>query len=959
MALHLVVGAAHAGKSTYITREARAVVQRGERACLLLPSDPDVFRAVMDAAAHSPVGLEISTFDGFLDGVWEQHGDGRTIASPSHRRAVLEESVRLWQPHSIGIPSGSPGLVRLLASLVQRAGESAVPLDASTFGDGPASDLARAIAIYQRLLHAAGFIERTEAHRLAVASIGRVRLPALVAVDGFTSLTPAQEAAVMAAAVHTELFVSWVHSEAAPATSGAAMQLGRLERAGGLRVPLTEPKAADGELSRIAGALGTVGDTAISADGAVSFSEAWGSPAEAARVVREVQDAIEAGTPPGEILVVFRDVAPYLHEIRRALSEAGVPAEFDVRLPFGSTPLGRTLLLALDIDALEHHALMDLLRSPYSPASHQLTDEFDARERSRRGGHRPAAAAERWFYEREPKTAFFIRSIRRARARPGDAGGWYRLLSEMIASAQSGGLSSEHDITLNAATARTFIDAIEALAAVSAASRPDSVRSVLEGGTVAVGTSGHPQRVQVAGAERARTRRYRCVIVGGLRDGEFPRAAGEDALSDPSVVAAFATAGIDVQTRSGLDEERLLFYQVVTRATERLVLSRQTHDAEGRPLRGSVFVEELLDLYRDPDTREYFAGEPPVRRLGLDAYADQPEAPKSRRRALRGTTSRGGRSCEPAVTEARRRATRRVPALSVAAQRMAAGRQAFSASDIEAYLKCPYLWCMQRLVKPRELDERLDAAAAGRLAHEVLSRFYEAYSARTGRSRVTEDVLAEALIVHDQVAEERLALVRPSNAIEAVTCRKVIQRTRSTIEADATFLPGFAPMYHEWSFGMEPEGEPEDLGGFAIAGRVDRIDSDGTRIVLTDYKSGTISTGHGAARLDDEGLVQLPLYAVVASRRLGQEVAGAVYRSLRGGKPRGFVGCDIAGPQFVSTDVVTADELRGHVERGIASAAEAVSRMRGGDISPDPRGGTCPPYCPAGAFCDRWRPGRG
>jgi len=266
---------------------------------------------------------------------------------------------------------------------------------------------------------------------------------------------------------------------------------------------------------------------------------------------------------------------------------------------------------------------------------------------------------------------------------------------------------------------------------------------------------------------------------------------------------------------------------------------------------------------------------------------------------------------------------------------------------------------VQRLVQPRELDDRLDAAAAGRLGHDILRRFYDVFPERTGSARVTVEQLEQARETHDEVAGECLASTRIQTAVEAVACRAVVHRTRRMVESDAHFLPEFAPFHHEWSFGLDEDDAPEDLGGFGLVGRIDRMDSDGHRIVLMDYKSGTIEAEHGAARLDAEGLVQLPLYATVASRRLHLDVAAGVYRSLKGGKPRGLVREDVGCSSFVSNDIVPAQEMAAYLEHGVQRAREAVDRMRHGDIGPDPRGGQCPAYCPARSFCEGWRPGRG
>lgn len=961
MALYLAVGAANAGKTTYVLEQARSVVRSGERVRLLLPGDLDVSRAIMATAHDMPVGLDISTFDDYLNDIWAHHGDGRVIASPAHRLAVLEESVIRWKPVTASVRPNSQGTLRLLSRVVQRCAEAERRIDPGVFRGTVAHDIASLAAIYQQLLNAAGFIERAEAHGKALQLLGHVRLPALLAIDGFTGLTAAQESFAVEAAGHATVIISLVHDATVPATSGATAQVERLVAAGAEPMTFARGEQGDPELTRISTSLGRVGDGSVTAGGAVVLCEAWGSSAEAARVAREVQDAERAGIPLGSIAVVYRDVAPRMQELGRAFAEACIAVEFDTRVPFGSTPLGRALLLVLRLESLPHNELMDLLRSPYSAAAHSDLDAFDASERGHRETRSARKAALSWFSRQPSPTAAFLRCAEWEDPRASGekkVSALFKLVSEMIANARRGRDAAAHHLVLDAGAARVFIDAAEALAAAGSLNA-GTLHAVLDQSTVAMSSTDDPDRVQVMGAERARARRYRCVILAGLRDGEFPRLAGESALSDPGLLSEFARAGVDLGDRSGIEEERLLFYQVITRATERLVLSRQTNDENAKPLRGSVFIDEVLDLYRDPVTRCYFAGEPPVRRLGLDGLAEHPDAPLSERRALRAAALSREESGDERLSEASRRAEDARHGLSEAAKRSASQRTSFSASELEAYLKCPFLWCVQRLVQPRELDDRLDAAATGRLAHDIMKRVYEVFAERTRNARVTEQSMAEALAIHDEVAAECLALIRPASAVESALCRGVARRTKQLVAADATFLPGFVPLHLEWSFGSGPEGAPVDLDGFALSGRIDRLDSDGKRVVLTDYKSGSIAAEHGAARLDSEGLVQLSLYAAVVTRLLDLEVAGGVYRSFRGGKPRGFVRDDIGGPMFVSTDVMSSTNLRHNVERGIARAREAVVRMRSGDIAPDPLGGTCPRYCSAAPFCEKWSPGRG
>jgi hypothetical protein len=129
-------------------------------------------------------------------------------------------------------------------------------------------------------------------------------------------------------------------------------------------------------------------------------------------------------------------------------------------------------------------------------------------------------------------------------------------------------------------------------------------------------------------------------------------------------------------------------------------------------------------------------------------------------------------------------------------------------------------------------------------------------------------------------------------------------------------------------------------------------------LVVTDYKLGAVDQRRAIGAFEKEGIVQLPLYAAVAARRLGLSVAGGLYRSVRASKPRGFVRTDLASPAFVRTDVVDADAIDSCLAFAIERANAAVAGMRSGDIHPEPRGGVCPPYCAARSHCAEWRGAR-
>lgn len=959
MPLELITGPANAGVTTAIRSRVVDCARTCRRALVLVPSSPDVSRATRELSTQVTLGVEVRAFDHYLDGLWSALGDGREIITAAQRLVVLEESVKSGiQPSSPLVTSG--GLVRTLARVVQRAAES--PRARGTHDPGGiAAELLRCLDKYEALLDSAGFIERGEAHRLAVARAAEHESAALIALEGFSGLTRAQEQFLVQASARTLVVVGLTYSPDAPATWGGRALAERLAAIGEVRAqPARDDRAVPLELQRVERLLGAGGSATVAAEGALVVSEAWGEESEAARIIREVQDARAMGLQPGQIAVVYRDGATHLPALRAALDEACIQAEYDLRVPMRATGLGRALLLLLAACAPtgSYGQLLDVLRSRYGPGSERTLDELDAYARQHRA--RDVRAAEAWLRRHDPACASFLTDARAARKETGSTRSerrWFRVTSDMMRRAHHGRGVAEADLALDAAVARMFIEAVRSVNALGVESGAgEALAAALGDASVALTTNDRPDHVQVMAAERVRGRRFGCVILAGLTAGEFPRRTGEDALTAPTIALALERAGIDVTPRSDLSAERLLFYLAATRATDRLVLSWQSHDADGNPLRRSVFLDELMDLYVDPSTGEYYAGAPPHHVLGLQGAAECETGPDTTRRRLR--TAAAADAAGPPLEEARRRAARRADTVSEAVKRATAGREVFSASEIESYLQCPFRWFVGHVVAPRELDDRLDAASMGTLAHEILRRFYDAFTARSGRERVTRDALELARSVHAEVAGALAASVEAASAAESAAIRAVIRRTRSVIEADADLLPGFVPQHREWSFGLDDENLAEPFGTFSLRGRVDRIDVGAGLLVVTDYKSSALDAGRGVARFACEGLVQLPLYAEVASRRLGLAVGGGVYRSIKGGKPRGFVLDALADTQFVRTDVLGAPEVSDMLADAVVRATEAVERMRAGEIAPAAPASACPVYCPARQFCAEWREGR-
>jgi ATP-dependent helicase/DNAse subunit B len=959
--LAVVTGAANAGKTGVLYAAIRSAVASGLDCALLLPSDPEVRRAEREFAHESSaLGITIAQFDRYLSGLWNLIGDGRAIVQSTQRVLAVSGALSHANLTVLARSASRPGFARLLESLVQRAGES-LSLDGAR-AQGASSEAARELLglvdSYALILKENGLIEPTEAHRLLAEALTAHDLPRVLAVNRFANFTPTQKRILMRAArLGTDVLVGLTWVEGHPATAASNSDVAELIAIEGAR---HEHVAAElegsAELQAIRDGLFRGAGVVERPEpaGAVSLSEAAGTAGEAARITREIQELVISGRDYCDIAVIFRDIERHHARLAAAFREAGVPAEFDVRINVASTGLGRALLLLLAsfTGGQERTGLMGFLRSGYAWADPRAVDAADEVLRRRRvsvgapvfDAAKGTGGNTRLLLERAAKLA----------AAPIDSrsvDGWRWLVADMLRAAHGSAAVFDERGLIDAAAQATVMSAIEEIAALGSGSwGAREVQEVLKNACVTVTPAqSRTNHVQVMSAERARSRRFPVVILGGLNSGEFPAVPADDALSSPAMAAELHAAGIDALPRIDTENERLLFYQIVTGARDRLVLSRTVCDDDGHPVRASSLWEEFLDLYRDPVTGESYSGRLPVRQLELGDLAESEDAPLAERRQLRAAVARSDVST-PRARYAAYRARGRAGCVSTQLAEELAAVDTFSASDIERYLACPYAWFYERKLRPDSLEQEIDALQRGSLAHKILQRFYEKREA-LGQGRVTPANLGDALRLHDEIATEVLASgPSPTSLQDEEMLHAAKSGSRRIVERDATFLPGFSPIAQEMRFNTKEQPLKATTGNFFLKGSIDRVDASGGGIIIIDYKSS--STVAKRADLATKGLVQLPLYGLVAAEALEKPLLGGLYRSMGYGGDRGFVAEEMAGtPGLVGNDVCGPDELPEIISTAISLAERAIEGMRAGNIAVQPRDKTACAYCGAAAVC--------
>ena len=482
--------------------------------------------------------------------------------------------------------------------------------------------------------------------------------------------------------------------------------------------------------------------------------------------------------------------------------------------------------------------------------------------------------------------------------------------------------------------------------------------------------------VNVLGPLEARGGRYRAVVVLGLSEGLLPVVEREDPFLDEGTRTA-----LGLESRLGREQPGL-FYQAVTRADARLLLTRPYLADDGEAWEPSPFWRAVERILAKPSHRIrpeaprplQEAGSPQellfwgVRRGGMPASLLEPH--RARWAELQHSRD---------VLAARSRPEAEGPyegSLAGLAEALAERFNAdhlWSPSRLETYGNCPHMFFTAHLLglELRQPPEPgLDAAQLGSVLHEALEAAY-----RAAENPADAESVLQAL---DQVLEPILDSApqrhgfRPT-PLWAIERAQHAESLRQTVRALAEQGAEWTPIGLELAFGMEAQPPLElELDGrvVRVRGVVDRLDRrpDG-RLRVIDYK-----TGRGRlnpAELNDGRRIQLPLYALAAQEALGlgQVVDGfywAILAAERGAlrlsnyRAPEEVGLGGASPEAGGSGGATLEvgpaaayaTARAHVRR-------AVEGISAGRYPPIPPPAGCPDYCPAAAWCWRFQPSAG
>jgi ATP-dependent helicase/DNAse subunit B len=629
---------------------------------------------------------------------------------------------------------------------------------------------------------------------------------------------------------------------------------------------------------------------------AVALVKAPNMEREVEEIARRILDQAAAGRPFREIGIVVRAADAYVPILRSTLERFGIPARFYFDSNLDERPAVRFLTGVVDamLAGWPHEQVLRALRLTPRLADYNGMDRFDfsVRERLPDAGLEPlkSPAAEDGALQRAIAELETLEAWRHLTLAPQEWAARFHSLRNLCRAARPRE-GADHQLALiyrdHTASLDAFDQALdEAAVALPSAALPlagfwAAVKSAIRLTPLRL-RDGRRNAVHVLSAPEARQWVLPVVFICGVVEKHFPQFHRQEPFFPESARMRLNAAGICVRTAAEFErEERSLFEAAITRATMLVTLSYPEFDARGDRNLPSIFLEDLplaVEESRAVRPRPRFARQAPA------AAAIH----------------------SPALLDWLRQRSARL-----------------SPSGLESYLQCAFRFFGGNMLRLRTAPDRPEKRLnnnflrQGEIVHEVLATWYAQ----------PQDI--EALF--DAIFQRKCEELRIPNGYHTERLRNAMLDDLRAFGADDQWpRNGFQSLTEKkFEFALDDS--------LTIAGRIDRIDTapDGRAFVI-DYKYSAAQRTRG--RLEDENLLQAPLYMMAAERAFGIKPAGMFYIGLKGGVE--YVGWSDNG--LLESEPIPDNWLELARQRTLQAADE----IRGGRIAADPadRGGC--------RFCD-------
>ena len=955
MTLELLVGPVRSGKLGILLERFSSACRAGERPLLLVPAafERDALEREACLGAGAVLGGEVVTLDTLVERVL---GGSVAVASESLDR-VLRRRVGMAHGPALGLrPVALASALERLARESDRAGAPAAALDGAPGGDGR---LAPAYAAYEEALASSGRARRGQLVVLAAERLERELAAwggAPVCAYGFDDLSPAQLRLIAALSGRCAVTLALPYEPGRPLLGSLDVAFEWLAaRADSVRELRAEAYGAPAVVVALArGVFSARSEPPAARDDAVRLVEALGADGEALAVAGEVSRLLRRGLAPDDVLVVAPDGYD-CEPLATALERAGVAVELATSERLTSTPAGHALRCLCRVAWADgdRDDLFAWLRLSASSWDASRAHDSEARLRARSVGDSQRALRELLAAE-PPRTVPELDALRAA----GNAGAALRAIAD-------GALARAYGSAPAPAATRTGAAARRALAAASAAADElasalasvdgDDVLAALDAVQVRLGDGRPSGRVRIVRLGLARLAPVRAAVVCGLEAGVLPRRDAAEAAGSAELRRWLTPDGLPGERPRQEERDRFLFAAALARVDEQLVLVRRAADDDGLELAPSPFWDEAVRVLGErspvPEAVPLHALDGHDERSRLQAIAALARLEEGDALAL--AAGHGGRAV--ARVERARAAWRRPTRLRDGAMlARVAGQQTYGVTELETHGICSSLWFVERQLRPRDVEQPLDARVGGSVMHNALRLFFRGVPVELRVTRLRPEHLPAAFALLDRCIDEAISTqAREDDDVAWEALRRELRRNlRTVVRSEAERLDEFVPRHMEISL---PERGVR-VGDVSITGRIDRVDERDwvAEALIWDYKSGKV--GALGPNVLERGRLQMPLYIRAVAEFLGRDVVGGLYQSVKGDEaPRGVLRADVrdagALDGFSGHDYVEPEVFEALIDEAVARAGEAAARMRVGDVLHDPPDGECPPWCKWHGVC--------
>jgi hypothetical protein len=864
----------------------------------VIAESADAGWAEHDIAETAPVGFQLTSATRFITELWGVYGDGRRLAGALASEIIMRKAITNCETSVFGASLRTPGFARAMVGAARGRAARSGNVDSEALERG----VEQISAEYERQLRECGLVSTSEATEALIRARPVLRGPLCVAAPHGVDAELRKLCVALAARNDVSIALTWDRDVHASQANEAAIQ--ELLDSGAAHRHLDAGTTSNGEIAELVRALRR-GTQEVAAAGAVRMGVTTGPEAEATMIVSSVTSAIGAGIRRDRIAIVL----PHLrlaNAIARAMRAEGIGYRLRGAIRLSATPFGR--------------AFRALLAAGRRSSQLAIT-----------GNSRGDDAASRTAEVADPCLhGQLLGRVTTLSAEPLDARAlcaWSAVADELLAN-MIGAPDGEWggDDAMNCAAHQSVLRLLSDAAEAPGATAGDVLDAV---GRKSAHLASGSQGVQVCDWKNMDAADLDVVILAGLAERDMPLRRDD-------------AGGLPGRPResSEPDSDKLRLRAIAGRARDGLFLIRQETDADGTPLRACQFWNEVLDAYRLRTGGEPTTMPPQLRLAGADIEEYAPvltvERRLDRRAAQRMTFGAAilDRIEESGAKEALQR------------------ERAFSASEVESYLRCPQRWFWQWVVRPADADGTLGARELGMRAHGYLAEFYRRVAEGAAAGWSAEDRVWQAAALLEEVVEsEHATLLQPRTLSEKLDAARAVRWARAVVEQDITYAAWPVTEHVEAGFGVD---EPFEFGGHRFRGRIDRIDRAGEGgLSVIDYKSSRDVPGF--SQFERVGVIQAVVYAAATEEVFGRPVLASAYRSMTSGCVRGFWRADLLGgaPRGMreddGIDEGAALEMRSRAEERVAAA---ISGMKAGSIGRNPAANGSCDYCPVRVVCE-------